>query len=183
MSARCCSEACAVFFIRDTAPVEKQPRRRGRSLYAAFGRKALPDLSKGDVRHLLDEPQNEGLVRIELRMRRLALLARLGLAGLAIATIPLPAVEIPMLKRRAASRVETLPSIGATTRPRRSPLRLLVIFTSSQTTHSSEPDKAVRVNSQIDSVFIKDALASFLFAKTIMPLLRQRPDRARMEIT
>src|SRR5690606_32425147 len=63
-----------------------------------------------------------------------------------------------MRKRRAASRVETPSSIAAITRPRRSPLRLLVIITSWQITSSSESDKADRVNPQTDSAFIEDAL-------------------------
>ena len=94
-SGRCCSEACAVFFWpsffeRDAAPVKKQPDRRGRHPHAALASKALADLSKSDVRCLLDEARNEGRVRIKLRARRLSLLARFHLAGLAIAAIPGP---------------------------------------------------------------------------------------------
>ena len=67
-SGRCCSEACADFFFeRDAAPVEEQPHRRGRSPHASLNGKALPDLGKGDIRRLLDEAENENLVRIELR--------------------------------------------------------------------------------------------------------------------
>lgn len=67
-----------------------------------------------------------------------------------------------MRNRRAASRADKPSSIAAITRPRRSPLRLLVIFTSPQITESSEPDNADLVNPQADSVFIEDALASCL---------------------
>ena len=56
-------------------------------------------------------------------------------------TRPQPS-RFPIRKRRAASRVETPSSIAAITRPRRSPLRLLVIITSWQITSSSESDKA-----------------------------------------
>lgn len=75
---------------RDAAPVEVQPDRGRRCPHAALGGKALHDLSKRDVRRVLDETKNEGLRRIELRTRRLALLARFHLAGLATAAIPTP---------------------------------------------------------------------------------------------
>src|SRR5690606_7252235 len=66
-SGRCCSEACAVFFERDAAPVEEPPHRRGCRTHAALGAKALPDLGQRDVRRCLDAAQDKGLVRIELR--------------------------------------------------------------------------------------------------------------------
>ena len=142
------------FFERDAAPVEEQPDCRGYCLHAALSGKALPDLCKRDVRCLLDEAKNEGLVRVELRTRRLPLLTRFLLA----ASRQVPAVEIPIRKRRAASRVEIPSSIAAITRPRRSALRLLVISTSSQITRSNESDNARRVNPQTDSAFSEDAL-------------------------
>jgi hypothetical protein len=76
------------FFERDAAPVEEQPDRRWRRPHTAIDGKALTDLGKRDVRHVLDEAENEGLMRVELRTRRLALFARLHLAGLTIAAIP-----------------------------------------------------------------------------------------------
>lgn len=64
------------------------PHLRGRSPHIALGGKTLPDLGERDIRRILDQAENEGLMCVELRARRLALLARLRLAGLAIAAIP-----------------------------------------------------------------------------------------------
>src|SRR5690606_19938590 len=83
-----CNGAGHTFFERDAAPVEEQPDRRGRGPNAVLGGKALPDLGERDIRRILDQAENEGLVCVQLRARRLALLARLRLAGRAITAIP-----------------------------------------------------------------------------------------------
>ena len=71
-------------------------------------------MREGDVRRFRDKPENEGLVCVELRTRRLTLFVQFHPAGRAIAAITGPTVEIPIRKRRAASRVETPSSIAAT---------------------------------------------------------------------
>ncbi len=53
------------------APIEEQPRARGRRPNAARGDKNLRDSGERDVRRHLDQAEDESLVRIEPRARRL----------------------------------------------------------------------------------------------------------------
>ena len=87
-SARCCSLACAVFFERDAALFEEHPHRRRHHPNVMLGRQPVRDLGQRDVRRLGNKAEDEALMRIELRARRLALLARRHLAARPITTAP-----------------------------------------------------------------------------------------------
>jgi hypothetical protein len=106
------------------------------------GRQSLGDLGERDVGRLLDQAENEGFARVELRARRLALLARGRLACLPVAAIPATRRGDPDPNRRAALRVESPSSIAAITRPRRSALKLCVILISSQITREMNQTSA-----------------------------------------
>jgi hypothetical protein len=156
ISGRCCSAACVVFFFFDVMP------RRSRNSQTVKG--ATRTSRSAARRSTISASVMPGASSMQPRMKAsgASSFERHGWPCLrafispVIAAIQAPAVEIPIEKRRAASRVEPPCSIAAITRPRRSPLRLLVIFTSGQSTSSSESDKADCVNPQTDSAFIED---------------------------
>ena len=102
MSARSCSLAWAVFFVGQTAAVEKAPQRRSASLYPAFGEEAFQQLADGQVRRRLDQRQQEVAMRIELAAFWLSLSARAALAGLTRAANPDDRCRITLPETRAA---------------------------------------------------------------------------------
>jgi hypothetical protein len=63
---RCCSEACAVFFLNAMPRRSRNSHTVEGAACTPLGGKALSDLGKRDIRRLLDQAENEGLIRIEL---------------------------------------------------------------------------------------------------------------------
>ena len=89
MSGRWCFAACAVFFKCRAVSVEEGPDRRDPDRDVPVPGQVLGDLGQGDVlRAALDEPKDEGRMRIEPGAARLALRPGHGLAALPVAPHP-----------------------------------------------------------------------------------------------
>ncbi len=85
MSGRSCSAACADFFERQAAAVQKGPDRAHAYLDVALRREARLHFDKGDIRGRFDEPEKEIAMGIKLRAPWLSLSV-----GGALAPVPRP---------------------------------------------------------------------------------------------
>ena len=114
MSGRFCSAACAVFFKRQAAAIEEDPKRRPSRIHITLRGKLVEHLADGHVRRGLDEPENVITVRIELRAARLSLTASCSIAGLARPVNPADRRRQPdpKLCRRPTRRQPTERSIN-----------------------------------------------------------------------
>jgi hypothetical protein len=86
----------------------------------ALNRQALLHLNEGDVRGRLDQPEQEGAMRIKLRAPRLALSACRSLPRLPSPTDPADGCAIPTLNCTAARRAGRPASAAPITRSRKS---------------------------------------------------------------
>lgn len=118
MSGRSCSAACADFFERQAAAVQKGPDRAHAYLDVALRREARLHFDKGDIRGRFDEPEKEIAMGIKLRAPWLSLSVGSPLCRARL-TQPM-AVAMPTLNCTAARRAGSPASAASITRSRRS---------------------------------------------------------------
>lgn len=126
MSGRSCSSACADFFVCPAAPAKPVAQGAATDPHRSLGCQPLHHLVQRDVLALIDQPDNEGFMRIETGSAASAC-GRGVRSPIFARAIHRIALDIPAPNRAAACRADMPSSEAFKTRDRRSLLSALAI--------------------------------------------------------